>query len=70
MSARDVLAGINYRMEVREDADTVKLLAAVEAVLDLHRHFTLSSGAEWCALCQVRYPCPNVAAITAALEGK
>jgi hypothetical protein len=46
--------------------DVPRLLAAVEAVLKLHYRKQVPV----CETCRVRWPCPTVGAITAALTGK
>jgi hypothetical protein len=59
---------------INSAADVPRLLAAVEAALDLHQPVDRGTGAQ-CKGCAThvtftRWPCPTVAAITAALTGK
>lgn len=53
--------------------DAAALLAAVQAVLDLHPEMAFGPGVTICSVCRdsmrrvIVYPCPTVRAVTAAL---
>lgn len=68
----DWIANAEFIAHAREDVD--RLLAAIEAVLELHQPYITRSAWQTCNECwnsgiaEVEYPCPTVTAIHRALE--